>query len=289
MEYLYHLLILLSIYVILTQSYNLCFGLAGFLHLAHVGVYAIGAYTCALMAVNLGLSFPVCVLGALISSGLAGFVVYFLSRRLGTDYFAIGTLALAGIVTSILINWRSVTRGVLGIPGIPRPAVFGIEVVSTIDFLMLSSTMAFLTLLLLRVFFSGRFKRELVAQAEFPQSAMALGRNVELQRCTAFVAASLCAGIAGSLFAYYISYIDPSSFSLSEMILILSMTVLGRPRAFWGCLLATAFLIALPEALRFVDIPSSYLGPARQFLYAFILFIVVYLRRAVLFPALRSV
>ena len=95
--------------------------------------------------------------------------------------------------------------------------------------------------------------------------------------------------LAGSFFAYYINFIDPSSFGLHEMVFILSIVVLGKPGSFWGVVAATFFLVLLPEPLRFLEIDSSILGPMRQFLYAAVLFLVVYLRRGSLFPVERLV
>jgi branched-chain amino acid transport system permease protein len=104
-----------------------------------------------------------------------------------------------------------------------------------------------------------------------------------------FLISSASAGLAGSFFAYYLSYIDPSSFSLTEMIFVLTIVVVGRPGSLWGATWAVLFLVLLPEPLRFIDINSAYLGPARQFMQAAIMFGVVFLNRRVLFPPKREV
>jgi branched-chain amino acid transport system permease protein len=104
-----------------------------------------------------------------------------------------------------------------------------------------------------------------------------------------FLFSSATSGLAGSFFAYYLNYIDPSSFALAEMVFILTIVVVGRPGSLWGVSLGTVFLVLLPEPLRFIDINSAYLGPARQLLQALILFAVVYVNRRSLFPPQREV
>jgi branched-chain amino acid transport system permease protein len=212
-----------------------------------------------------------------------------IALRLTQDYFAIGTLAFSSVVSSLLINWKSVTRGVLGIPGIPRPEIFGVDYYDNTNFLVLVWTFALVTMALFHTLHRGSFGRALRAQAEYNDAARALGRDTGLVRNMGFLVSSATAGLAGSFFAYYLNYIDPSSFSLSEMVFVLTIVVVGRPGSLWGVTFATVFLVLLPEPLRFIEINSAYLGPARQFLQAAILFTVVFINRKSLFPPQREV
>jgi branched-chain amino acid transport system permease protein len=91
------------------------------------------------------------------------------------------------------------------------------------------------------------------------------------------------AGIAGSLFAHYISYIDPSSFMLTEVILIFTIVIVGGIASIWGSVVSAAIIMIVPELLRFLNIPSSILGPARQIIYALILLIIILWRPKGLF------
>jgi branched-chain amino acid transport system permease protein len=116
-----------------------------------------------------------------------------------------------------------------------------------------------------------------------------MGCDTGTVRNMSFLVSSATAGLAGSFFAYYLNYIDPSSFALAEMVFILTIVVVGRPGALWGVSLGTVFLVLLPEPLRFIEINSAYLGPARQLLQAVILFAVVYVNRRSLFPPQREV
>lgn len=289
MEYLIHLAIIICIYLILAQSLNLTFGLGSMFNLAHVAVYAIGAYCTALLATELDQGFWVCVTASTAVGALFALLIGAISIKLTHDYFAIGTLAFSAIVTAVLVNWRSFTGGVLGIAGIPRPELMNIDFYNNLNFLMLIACFVVVSYVVLYLFFSSRFSRRLRMQAEYEPAAQSMGLNILLVRTDSFIVSSAFAGLAGSFFAYYINYIDPTSFSLHEMVFILSIVVVGKPGSFWGATFATILLVLLPECLRFVALDSSILGPMRQLLYSTILFSVVYWRREKLFPLQRSV
>ena len=289
MDYLVHLAILVCIYLILTQSFNLSFGFGSLLNLAHIATYSIGAYTTALLSTELNQNFWVCIPSSMAMAGLFALLIGAISLKLSQDYFALGSLAFSAVVLALEINWKELTRGVLGIPGIPRPDIFGIDFYNNKNFLVLAAILAVLSMIFFRFVFTSHFGRNLRAQAENPFAAMALAKDVQRIRNDSFIMSSVFAGLAGSLFAYYINYIDPSSFSLSEMVFILSIVIVGRPGSYWGAMFATAFLVLLPEPLRFINMSSSILGPMRQLLYALSLFSVLYFKRATLFPMERKV
>jgi branched-chain amino acid transport system permease protein len=287
-EYVVHLLILIGIYVLLAQSLNVTFGLGQLFNLAHVAAYGIGAYTTALLATDWSAGMVLCMTASVLISGVLSLALGLIAMRLTADYFAIATIACTAIVSSLFINWKSLTRGVLGIPGIPRPEL-GFDMYDNYNFLWLTWSVVLGGQVLLYIVQRGRFGRSLRAIAEHEKAALAVGRNAVSIRNVAFVLSSAAAGLSGSLFAYYINYIDPSSFTLTEMIFVLTIVVVGRPGSFYGVIGASFFLVLLPEPLRFIDLPSQYLGPLRQLLHACILFGVVWVKRAALFPSQRRV
>ena len=289
MEYYVHLCILIALYFILVQSMNLTLGLGQLFNLAHVASYAIGAYATALLSTSLEWGTYACVASSVLAGGLTALLIGAISTRLEQDYFAIGSMAFSAVVSAVLINWKTVTGGVLGIAGIPRPTLFGYELVENLHFLIFVSVLALCVLSVLFVMFRNRFARTLRALSEHPQATEALGNSSGTTRLVAFVVASACAGLAGSIYSYYFNYIDPSSFSLTEMIFIMTIVVVGRPGSFWGALAASCFLVLLPEALRFAEFSPDILGPMRQLLCALIMFLVVACNRSKLFPVQRSV
>lgn len=287
--YALHLEVMVGIYLILCQGFNLTFGLGKLLNFSHVAIYGIGAYTTALLATKLEMGFATCLLASVVLCGLFSLLLGAISLRLSRDYLAIGTLAFSGVVAALLVNWRALTNGVLGIPGIPRPMILGATIEANDEFVLLVLLLVVFSLSFLAAFFFGPYSRKLRALAEFEESAQALGIKTVFIRNVAFVVGSMMAGLAGALFASYLNYIDPSSFMLSEMIFVLTIVIVGRPGSFFGGIGATVFLVLLPEPLRFLEIDSSILGPMRQLIYALILYAVVIVRRETLFPYRREV
>lgn len=130
MNYIYHIFILINIYSILALSLNLLVGYTGLLSIAHAAFYGIGAYITTLFMANFMLGFiPALIFGCLGATVLS-LIIAFASLRFRGDYFVLASLAFQIIVYTILYNWIDFTRGPYGIPGIPKPAIFGIEITS---------------------------------------------------------------------------------------------------------------------------------------------------------------
>lgn len=292
MAYLVHLMTLIGIYSLLAQSLNLILGLGGMLSLAHIATYGLGAYVTAIGCVDLGLSTLSLIFISAFAGACGSLVVAYTSSRLTSDYFTIATLAFHYMVSSIFINWREVTRGVMGIPGITDPEIFGISLVSSLSLCLFVWFISLVSLSVLKIIFKSYFARGLRAQAESDVAAQAIGIPSSSMRIKALVFAGALSGVAGSLFAYFLKFIDPSSFALPEIILILTMVVIGKPGSYWGCLLATALLVILPEGIRFIDFLQNYpgvLGPIRQLIYAGILLSSIFIFKDKLFIRQRSV
>ncbi len=284
-----HLAILCCLYLTLAQSFNLVFGVGKIFNLSHISAYAVGAYTTALLSTRTGFEVWSCLVCSICIGAVFSVIVSAVSARLKEDYLAIGTLALHSVVIALLTNWKSFTNGVLGIPGIPRPLLFGSELQDSTSFFIFTLSLSLLALGVLICLFRSPFARALRAQAESQIAAQSLGVSLPYCRSIALLASSAIAALSGGIFAYYLNYIDPSSFGLSEMVLILAIVTLGTPGSFRGVIFASLFLVLLPESLRFIDLPSSILGPARQLLYAIVLFFAVYLRREKIFAARRVI
>src|SRR5665213_836487 len=125
-RYILDLGILVLTYVMLGWGLNVVVGLAGLLDLGYVAFYAVGAYSYALLATQLGLSFWLCLPLAGLFAAFWGIMLGFPVLRLRGDYLAIVTLAFGEIIRLVLLNWQSLTGGPNGIPSIPRPSFFGL-------------------------------------------------------------------------------------------------------------------------------------------------------------------
>ena len=277
MEYLIHIAILISIYAILGLSLNLVVGFAGLLSVTQAAFYGLGAYVTAITLTSFGMNFFLSlILGMIITGALALAIGVVLSRFRG-DYFALGSFGFNIIIFSIFLNWQSVTHGPLGIPGIARPSIFGFPLTENIHFLILSLIILAIIYYICNFIEHTSFGRALKAIREDEEVVSVFGYNTIYFKLTIFVISAMIASVAGSLFASYISFIDPSSFSLNESIFILAIIILGGLASNRGAFFGAMFLIILPELLRFVGFPSDIAAQMRQVVYGLILiFLMLY-------------
>ena len=278
MDYILHVFIIFSIYTMLVIALDLLVGHTGLLSLAPAAFYGLGAYTSALLAVNFGAPFFVGVLAGIGVAVLVSFIVSLPSLRLHDDYFVIATFGFQMILFNVFNNWIQVTRGPLGIPGIPQPVIFGWHVTSHLDFLILAAAFACFAYFVVYRLTSSPFGRVLHAIREDEAFAKALGKNTLRFKVTAFAVSAALAASAGSLYAHYITYIDPTSFTVMESILIISMVIIGGAGSLWGPLIGAFALVMLPEALRFVGLPDAIAANVRQIIYGSLLVIMMMFR-----------
>lgn len=271
MEYLIHIGILSTIYAILALSLNLIVGEAGLLSITQAAFYGVGAYATALLMVNSGMNFFLATLIGIILSGLLALFIGFVLSKFKGDYYAIGSFGFNIIVFSIFLNWQSVTRGPLGIPGIARPEIFGFTLSENINFLFLAIISLVVIYFISKFITESSFGRVLRTIREDEEVAKVFGYDTKYFKLTIFVISAMIASFAGSLYASYISFIDPSSFNLNESIFILAIIILGGLASNKGAMLGALFLIVMPEALRFVGFPSDVAAQMRQVAYGLIL------------------
>lgn len=278
MEYLLHILVIAGIYIILTLSLNLIVGYTGLAALGHISFACIGAYTSSLLALNFGISPWIGLfLGAILAT-LLGIIVGFPSLRLKGDYLALATFGLGVIVYSVAKNWVSLTRGPMGLPGIPGFSIFSFEFSGIWSYLILVSVFVLVTFIVIRNITSSPLGRVLRGIREDEIATLAMGKDVNRHKLLVFAIGAFFAGVAGSLYAHYITFIDPSSFTVMESITILLMVVFGGMGSLAGSFVGAAILVIFPEALRFLGMPSSVAAPLRQMIYGLLL-IVLMLKR----------
>ena len=276
MDYILHLSILICIYTILAQSLSLVAGYSGQISLAHAGFYGIGAYVTALLTVNFAFPVLLTIPIALLISGIIGYIVSKVAVKTVDDYYIIITLGIQVVIFSIMNNWQEVTRGPIGIPRIPSFSLFGFQFDSKISFLLLSAVFTGLVWFILQNLTKSPFGRVLRGLSEDEVYTKSIGKNVGNYKVISFVISGMLASIAGVLYAHYISYIDPTSFTIDESIFILSIVIIGGMRNLKGIFFAAAFLVLLPEALRFIGMPSSVAANMRQIIYGIALILVIY-------------
>jgi len=275
MEYILHILVICGIYSILTLSLNLIVGYTGLVSIGHAAFFCTGAYISALLSLNFGISPWIGLILAGCGAGILGLVIGAPSLRLKGDYLALATVGAGIIVYQIAKNWVSVTRGPMGLPGIPAFSFFGFAVDSTWSYLILVTVIAAISVFVIRRLAIGSYGRVLKSIREDETASQMLGKNTVGYKLQVFVVGAFFAGIAGSLYAHYITFIDPSSFTLLESVTILLMVILGGMASIRGSLLGAVVLVVFPELLRFLGMPSSVAAPVRQMIYGLLLVILM--------------
>jgi branched-chain amino acid transport system permease protein len=246
--YLVTVLITIGIYIILALSLNIITGYAGQISLGHAAFMGIGAYTSALLYTKAGLSFwPAFVLAGLVA-GLVGAVLAIPCLRVREDFLAITTMGINFVIEAVFLYIPFFGAG-MGIGGIDPPKLFGSEL----------SKPAFLALVVLAILFTIAADRWLArswiglgwaAIREDEQAAGAMGIDVVRLKVLAFTLGSAGAGLAGSLYAHFLTFIMPVNFSFGQSMVILSMVVFGGIGTLRGPIVGAIVLGALPEISR---------------------------------------
>jgi branched-chain amino acid transport system permease protein len=247
--YLLHLAVLAGIYIILAVSLNLIIGYAGQVSLGHAAFYGIGAYASALTALHWHFPFPLAALSAMLVAGGCGMALGLPTLRLKEDYLAIVTLGFGVIIDLVFLN-LDITGGPDGLPGIPSPVLFGLSFGSAGLFLIIVAVGVGLSLILTWRLVASYHGRALRAIRDHEATAQVMGINTPAYKVAIFTLAAALAGLAGSFYAHYITFISPESFGLHTSILILAMVVLGGMGSLPGSVLGAVILTALPELLR---------------------------------------
>ena len=255
--YMFQILILCGINVVLAVSLNLINGFTGQFSIGHAGFMAIGAYGSAMFSLHVGqrwvsaataagvpdlVAQGAALLIALILGGLlaaiAGYLVGLPSLRLRGDYLAIVTLGFGEIIRVVILNVNAVGAA-RGLPGIPHWANFFWVGLSVLAVILLSVHLA-----------HSSYGRALFAIRDDEVAAEALGVDTTRYKVLAFVIGAFFAGVAGGLFAHYLSYLNPNSFTFLKSIEVIAMVVLGGMGSVSGAVLAAILLTVLPEVLR---------------------------------------
>jgi len=276
--YVAHYLVMVGIYTILAVSLNLLVGYAGIFSLAHAAVYGIGAYASALVALKLGLGFWGGLIVAAVAGACAAALVGIPSLRVAGDYYIVASFGLQVVILTVFMNWTDLTNGHAGLAGIPRPRVFGLVIDNPFKYVVLSLALAALTYAICHRLTGSAFGRTLRAVREDEIAAQATGKNVVLVKIVITTISSALGALGGSLYAHYITYINPSSFTLDESIFITSLVILGGTERLAGPVVGAFILLAVPEALKFLAIPDTVAAPMRQILYGGLLILFMFVR-----------
>lgn len=254
-EYFLHIMIMVLFYTILASSLNIIVGYVGQLSLGHAAFLGLGCYTSAMLTVDAGVNVWVAMAAAGVVATIAGFIIGFITLRLDGHYFVLITLSFAEVLRLVVSNWEEVTRGPLGFPGIPRPSIVigdlvNIDFSSKAHFYYLALAMVVLTLWVKYRFVYSNLGRASMAIRENPRLAQSIGINPFFYSIVAFVLGAFFAGIAGSFYAHYISYVGPDEFGFGFMVTMLIIIAVGGRGTIVGPVLGAVVITYVVEALR---------------------------------------
>lgn len=279
MEYILHIIIMLNIYILLVLSANLPIGMAHLLSMCQAAFYGIGAYVSAFFLMRFDLPFVLIAMIVMLGTGLFSCIISLASVKLKGDYFILASLGFQMIVYTILYNWTDVTRGPYGIPGIPDIRILGFWPLRGIwGYFVLTTLVSLAVIIIFKRIKYSPYGRVLKAMRSDELSVEALGRNTVMFKSWAFFLSAAFSALAGLFYASYVSYIDPTSFTLDESIFIVSALFIGGVGNIKGPVLGAVFVVLLPEILRFVGMPDAFAANMRQIIYGLALVLVMYFR-----------
>lgn len=269
-EYLIAVFAYIFIYIIIVVSLNLAFGFTGLVNLGHMAFFGVGAYTSALLTLH-GIPWYIALPASGLVAGIFGSVIAAITVRLKGDYFQIVTLGLAFIAIAVSRNWISLTRGALGLPGIPD------IIKNNLYYMLFLFAVASVSVILLYWLTNSETGKIFQAIRDDEIAASILGKNTYLYKVLSITISTFFAGIAGSLFAHYIQYIDPTIFDLEFFVIILAMLIAGGLASISGSILGTIVISLLLSAIQFVftNIRPELIGAMRQMLLMLILLLIL--------------
>lgn len=259
------------LYAVLAGSLNVINGYSGQMNIGHAGFVCIGAYTGALCATRLGVSFPVQLFFGGVLAAIAAWILSKPMQRLKGIYLAIITMGFCEIMRIICLNWTSVTGGPLGIKNIPAPVLFGIKFSSPKQYYYI-----FLVLLAVFIFLTNRVLKSRIGRAwmsirEDDMAAKSLGVRIGRYRSINLMYGAFFAGVCGAAMGPYYRYIASDMFSMDMSFNILSMVILGGQGTLIGPIAGSVIITTITEALRFA---ADY----RMVVYAVIIIAMMWLR-----------
>lgn len=257
MEYVYTVTILAGLNVILASGFNLILGYGGLVSVAHPIFYAIGGYASALLAQKLGIPVPPSIiLGALLAAATS-VCVSLPSLRVSGDYLVIASLGFQLGVLHIINNvgLTGAANGLTNIPSIvegPHRNLIYVIVIWVVALLVVAA---------IRWIVAGDYGRAITAMRNDEDAFAAVGRDPIRIKVTLFAVGSGLAGLAGGLYAHFFLYLTPEQFGIFASATLVTMVVVGGAATVRGPVLGAVLLTALPELIRFIDLPVVVMAP----------------------------
>lgn len=231
---------------------NLLIGYAGQISLGHAAFYGMGAYISGILTTRYGFPPWPTILLAMLLTGAFAYVIGIPVLRLKGEYLVMATLGFNIIVYTIMVRMLWLTGGPSGLPAIPYLTLWGFTFNSDFRIYYLIWFFCFLAILLSLNLVRSRVGRALRAIHGSEMAANAAGINAARYKVKIFVLSAVLASLAGSLYAHYITFISPGSFSFFYSIQVATMVIVGGMGSIWGSLFGATILTILPQLLHMV-------------------------------------
>ncbi len=284
MDFLLHIVVLIGIWLPSVLAYNLLFGKGKILHFGPVGTSLVVAYAIVITLKSTESFLLAGIVGLLFAVILSALFAW-LSLRLDPDGLGVMSIAVHLALLAVILNWNSLTRGALGIPHVPRPPFLD----SVLDFAIASAILCTFSVAVIWWIDRSRLGRQLEALAEHEWHAKSLGINRTVVHFAAFLICGVSSVVTNLLFLPYVTLLHPNDYQFPAFVFWIMLVVAGKPGSVFGVAISTIALITLKEAIRFIPLAPSVLGPVRLLLFGVILFVAVWYRRDCLFPKQRIV
>ena len=237
------------IFALFAMAFDLMLGYAGMLSFGHAAFFGLGAYCTGLILKNVYPSVPLALLGGVIASSLAGFIIGFLSIRRRGIYFTMVTLAFAQMFYFIAFKWTGLTGGDDGLQRVPRPWLGPINLQSQIVFYyFLLFSVVICAVILVRIV-NSPFGRTLQAQRENRNRAMSIGYDVDKFKLMAVILSAFFSGLAGGFYALLLNFVPLSSLHWTTSGDVVVMTITGGMGTLFGPVLGAVGIILLRDII----------------------------------------
>ena len=268
LAYLNNLAVLITINAILAVTLNFVLGYAGIFSMAHAVFFGIGAYTATLVAMKLGGGFLLSTAAGMALSALISLALALPALRVRGEYFVAASLGLQMLALTVFSEWKGVTGGIGGIGNIPPARFPGFEISSPAQYLVLSLVCLALVMLVVALLVRSSFGRSLKAIRDDETAAYAFGKNVAVIKTIAVAVSSALAAVAGSLYAFYLSFVNVESFTLDTSVYLMAMVIIGGTATLVGPVVGTVLILLLPAALSSLPgLPQTEVGSIQQIVY----------------------
>jgi branched-chain amino acid transport system permease protein len=284
MEYLAHTINLALVFVALTVSLNLILGYGGMVSMSHAVFFCVGGYVSTLVTMNLGVNFLVGLVAATVITGLVGGVMAGPFIKIKDEYVILFTLAFQMISFHLMLSLIDITGGDSGIFGVPGVKIWAYAPQTPQGFLPVTILFVVAVYYVAIRLTRSPFGRVLKGIREDDLAVSSLGKSVLKFKVIVFMVGSALAAAAGSIFAHYSRFINPTIGSLDESILLIAMVALGGAANLWGSAVGAFILIVIPELLTFIPGASELIIPLRSFIYGALLILFMRFRPEGIIP-----